>query len=193
MKRELIATKPVSEFGETDPSLGDMGDGKIDLTYTPGWSELRKRRDEEVAEWVGGTRHGKDVMVLPGNLRLVRRTSVSGELDGKKSMAAHNTGGRLVTSQDIGQPWFTAMPPGAKALLDGTIVNAAGDCQYMWWEAPQAAARKQRNEHNWLEASGAQIEKGADISGEGMKFHDIEAQDGGSIVDRAPSKGRTKS
>lgn len=187
MKRPLIATQPISEFGELDPTLDDQNyDAAPDMTYTPGWSELRRQRDQQMQEYQEGRRAGKDVMALPGNLRLVRRQSVGGKMDGVKMMGARNNGYRAVTQADLGQPWFTEMPIGAAALPDGTIVNSAGDCQWMWCDAPQAARNKARNTTRWMAQSGG-VEQAK--GGDDMKFSDI-ADAGNSVVDSAkPVKG----
>jgi len=194
VKRELIATKPISEFGELDQTLLDTPDATApDMTYTPGWSDLKHQRDVELAEYTQGTRAGKDVSALPGHLRLVRRMSVGGQVDGKKLMSAANTGGRPVTKDDIGKvPWLTAMPPGARELPDGTIVNAAGDCQYMWWDAKQAAVNLHRKTRRWQEQSGVVADAGKDISDEGLTFRDIRGRNDQPIVDSTkPSEGKS--
>lgn len=139
MKRPLIRTEPVSEFGEFEASAFEgMDDRVMDFTHVPGWSELRHIRDMELAEVAQGTRRPEEVSALPGNVRLVRRMG-GGQYDGKKLMASRNNGYRPITQEDVGQKWFTALPAGAKVLEDGGIVNAAGDMQYMYAPPERAA------------------------------------------------------
>lgn len=140
MKRPLIRTEPVSEFGEFEASAFEgFGDERVmDFTYVPGWSELRHRRDVELSEVADGTRKPEDVSSLPGNVRLVRRMG-GGAFDGKKIMSARNNGYRPIVEADKGKSWFTDLPPGAKVLEDGSIVNAAGDMQYMYAPPERAA------------------------------------------------------
>lgn len=140
MKRPLIRTEPVSEFGEFEASAFEgMGDERVmDFTHVPGWSELRHTRDVELAEVAAGTRRPEEVSALPGNVRLVRRMG-GGQFDGKKLMASRNNGYRPITEADKGKPWFTDLPAGAKVLEDGSIVNAAGDMQYMYAPPERAA------------------------------------------------------
>jgi len=138
--RDLIPTGIMTEFGELldDPTYSDaMGGQRTDLVYTPGWSELRYQRDVQMGEVAKGLRRPQDVIALPGNVVLARRTSPSGKPDGQKVTKGSMHGYRPITQADIGQPWFTAMPPGTEVLADGTI--AKGDCVYLYCPPEQAA------------------------------------------------------
>lgn len=153
MKRPLIRTTPVSEFGEFEASEMETAfhERAVDNTYVPGWSDKRHQRDREMAEVAEGTRRAEEVSALPGNVRLVRRSSANGVFDGKKLMTARTNGYRPIVLEDKGKDWFTDLPPGAKVLEDGSIVNAAGDMQYMYCEARQAAANLQRKTTRMLD------------------------------------------
>lgn len=171
-KRPLIRTTPVSEFGEFEASAfdGDVAGQEADavflrdMTYVPGWSGMRRGRDEELAELAQGRRTAKEVRALPVNVRLVRRASAKGEFDGKKLMMAGVQGYKPITSDMRGKvDWFTAMPPGARILENGEIVNAAGDMVYMYTEAPQAArnlARKAEKTRLLADQAGEKVAGG---------------------------------
>lgn len=164
-KRPLIRTTPVSEFGEAEASAFETapdGDQVFmrDLTYVPGWSDLRRRRDTELAELAEGRRSASEVRTLPVNVRLVRRTSANGTFDGKKLMMAGVQGYKPITSDLMGTvDWFTAMPPGAKILENGEIVNAAGDMVYMYAEGPVAAQNLRRKSEKTLQLASQAGEK----------------------------------
>ncbi len=145
-KRPLIVSKPVDEFGEITAELEEMDQTNMaaDMTYVPGWSELKYQRDAALADLAAGRGTAAEVPSLPVNVRLVRRSGLNGNTDGRKLMMAFNNGYKPITKKHIGQAWFTALPPGARELEDGSIVNAAGDCQYMYCEGPRAALNKRR-------------------------------------------------
>lgn len=145
-KRPLIVSKPVDEFGEVTAELEEMDQNEMvrDLTYVPGWSELKFQRDAALADLANGRAVAGDVPSLPVNVRMVRRAGINGGTTGHKLMAAFNNGYKPITKAHIGQAWFTALPPGARELEDGSIVNAAGDCQYMYCERPRAALNRRR-------------------------------------------------
>ena len=192
-KRELIATSPVSEFGELDPTLDEGVDGiRPDFTYVPGWSDVKHQRDIALAEYQAGTRAGKDVPTLPGNVRWVRCRAANGHEDGVKLMGAKISGYRAMTKSDLGTAYLTAMPPGSRELPDGAIVNSAGDCQLMFCEAPVAARNLRNKTNRWLDASHQVRAAEAEVSSEGLAFKDIQGADNQSIVESTkPSDGRS--
>lgn len=158
--KPLLRTAPISEFGEVQFTEGDdHGQAGQDFTTVPGWSDLRFQRDLAMAEVLAGTREAKDVQALPVNVRWTRRTNVNGTNDGQKLMAANNRGYRNVNGHtaelggDIGQAWLTDLPPGARLLPDGTILNAAGDCQLMVCSQQQAAKNAYRKQKAMLDLS----------------------------------------
>jgi hypothetical protein len=146
MKRPLIDSGPVSEFGASDPSLlvEEHGmDYTQDLMYVPGFSDQRQQRERELAEYRAGTRLGQDIAPLAANVRWTRRASVSGVVDSRKLMGARNVGWRPVTKDMIGtKPYLTGMGSGWNVLPDGTITIAAGDLQLMYLEGAAAASRE---------------------------------------------------
>lgn len=144
--RELVPTGIVTPFGELldDPAAPINAEGGPDVTWTPGFSEMRLARDTAIAEVAQGKRSPKEVPSLPVNVRLVRRTRPSGAPEGAKQMQSSNNGYRHVTKADVGQPWFTEIPPGSTVLPDGTI--AKGDTTYMVAEAQVAARNTVRKE-----------------------------------------------
>lgn len=146
--RPLVPTGIMTPFGVLldDPSNPLTADGSPDQVWTPGFSDLRVKRDKELAEVAQGLRSPKDVSTLPVNVRLVRRTTKSGAPDQQKQMQSSLNGYRPVQKSEIGphNPWFTGMPGGATELPDGTI--AKGDCVYMVADAQTAARNTVKKE-----------------------------------------------
>ena len=179
-KRPLLRTAPVSEFGEFDGAEFDAADEQhiIDNTYVPGWSEMKKQRDVQLGELAQGRLRPDQVKALPVNVRLVRRATASGAFEGKKLMSAANSGYQPITEDMVETvDWFTAMPPGAKVLEDGSIVNAAGDMQYMYCPGPRAAMNLRRKNQRMLEMAanagvttqGGVAEQGGDWGKQDLK------------------------
>ena len=172
-KRPLIHTEPVSEFGASMPESGNDS-APIDLLYVPGASDLRVQRDGEMAEYAEGTRHGKDVMVLPGNVRWVAiTTGPSNTPSSLKLMRSANNGYKPVTKDmlpdsktgAVKHAFLTGLPPGARVLPDGTIINAAGDLQLHYCDAATAArnqARKARAALQQIDNVGGNLGNGAE-------------------------------
>jgi len=171
--RPLINSEPVSEFGA---AMGDLPPNETvapDLLRVPGFSELRETRDYEMAEYAAGRRHGKDVSVLPANVRWVAATAgADGVQRSKKLMAAANAGYKPVTKDMLPggdgkakHAWLTAMPPGARVNPDGTISNAAGDLQLQWCDQATAGrnqARKARATSALVDGVGGNLGNGAE-------------------------------
>lgn len=145
-KKPLVNTEPLDEFGAAHPEdFADPTGQARDLTYVPGFSELRRERDLALVEYAQGVRRGQEVPTLPVNVRGVRVARVKdGTPEGVKIMSARNDGYRPVLQEDVGQPWFTALPPGARVLPSGEIINAAGDLMYMVAPARRVAANQAR-------------------------------------------------
>lgn len=156
-KRPLIDSGPVSEFGETDPSLlvDDRGiDFTQDMMYVPGFSDQRRQRELEMLEYHQGTRSGKDVSHLGANVYWTRRTTVGGATDARKLMGAKNAGYQPVTKEMVGtKPWLTGLGAGWTVTPEGHILNAAGDYQLMYLEGKAAANRAAVKEKRWLDQS----------------------------------------
>lgn len=155
-KRPLIGSGIITEFGEIldDPDAYTAeGGGSPDVTYTPGFSELRQKRDSELALVAKGEMAMRDVTVLPVNVRLSRRTQKNGQPDQTKIQTAGNNGYRPVTKADVGQPWFKELPPGAVEFPDGSI-GKGGEVQYMVCDGQRAARNAYRKEQKTLARLG---------------------------------------
>lgn len=179
--RPLINSEPISEFGAAQGDLPADGGG-VDLLHVPGFSELRETRDIQIAEYRDGTRHGKDVIALPANVRWVAATvGTDGVVRSKKLMQAANKGYKPVTKDMLPDesgksrvPWLTSLPPGAKVNPDGTISNAAGDLQLQWCDQPTAArnlARNARATESQIEGVGMNLGNGAEGITAAMSNH----------------------
>lgn len=137
--RPLVPTGVMTPFGMLldDPDHPLTAEGAPDTVWTPGFSDLRVARDRALGEVAQGRRSMKDVPALPVNVRLVRRSQKSGAPDQQKQMQSAVNGYRYVKKEDIGQAWFTHLPPGVTELPDGSL--AKGDCVYMVADAQTAA------------------------------------------------------
>ena len=153
--RDIVPTGVMTEFGPVfeDPDAVEFSPDQVDVTYTPGWSELRRQRDIQLGEAARGHRPPHKVMTLPGHLKLARRSKLDGTPDQFKTVKMSNMKYRPVTKADIGQPWFTEMPAGAVVLPDGSI--AKGDGLYMWCNGPDAARNAHRKQRATQERIGA--------------------------------------
>jgi len=126
MQRPLVPTTIRTEFGDVLDSAEfyDVGGADRDLTFVPGFSDMRRARDLELAGVAAGKiqRHEAKVDPLPVNLRWTRTHTVKGAPDGRKQIASGNLGYKAVNKSQIGkEPWLTALPPGATVDADGTI------------------------------------------------------------------------
>lgn len=191
MKRPLIDSGPVSEFGPTDPTLmaEERGlDFSEDMMYVPGFSDQRRQREHEVLEYQQGTRAGKDVSHLSANVYWTRRTSIGGTVDARKLMSAKNAGYRPVTEADVGKAWLTALGSGWTKTPEGHIINAAGDYQLMVLEGAPAANRAAMKQRKWLEQSGTvELAEAKDQEGV-VKGREMLGRDGKSVVDSVRKK-----
>ena len=146
-KRPLVSTTIRTEFGDVldDPSFYDVSGADRDLTYVPGFSDMRRARDLELAAVASGKKgkHEAKLTPLPVNARWVRKTTPKGAPDGRKQMSSGNLGYRVVSKDQIGKTdWLTALPPGATIELDGSI--AKGDCILMVADGKTAARNAAR-------------------------------------------------
>lgn len=121
----LILTQPASEFGGIVTSV-DFNDASImdrDMSYVPGFSDLRRARDLKVAEYVNHKAQKGDIPELPVNMRWARNQSKDGKPDSSKVYGHSTKGYRFATKDDISptNPWLTACPPGADIGADGVI------------------------------------------------------------------------
>lgn len=158
-KRPLISTTIRTEFGDVldSPEFHDVAGADRDLTYVPGFSDMRRTRDLELAAVASGAkqRHEAKLSPLPVNVRWVRKTTPRGAPDGLKQISTGNLGYRLVNKSQVGQvDWLKSLPPGAVYDADGTIVK--GDTVLMVCDGKTAgrnAARKQAQTQRMIDAA----------------------------------------
>lgn len=148
-KRPIVSTGIRTEFGDVqeDASFYEVGGADRDLTYVPGFSDLKRARDLEIAAVASGAkpRHEAKVLPLPVNVRWTRVTTPKGSPDGAKQMSTENLGYKAAHKDQIGKvDWLKALPPGATINADGSIQK--GDTILMVADGKTAArnsARKQ--------------------------------------------------
>ena len=139
--KPLINTTALSEFGDLtetaafhDPTLMDR-----DMSYVPGFSEMRRNQAIKMAEYAAGKCAKEDIPFLPVNLRWARVQNRAGQTDTSKAHAHGGKGYKFVNVKEhVGQDWLKALPPGAEQMADGTIRR--GDTALMW--CPREAAAK---------------------------------------------------
>lgn len=138
-KVPLIETQALSEFGDLRQSAEfyDPEGYDRDLTYVPGFSEMRRDHEVKKAAYFRGEANRDSVPVLPVNLAWVRSQTLKGDADNMKTFAQGRRGYRLATIADVGQAWFKELPGGAQQQPDGTIRN--GDCLLMVADQKEAA------------------------------------------------------
>jgi hypothetical protein len=137
--KPIVPTTIRTEFGDVleseafQASSGAAGD----FTYVPGYSDLRRQRDQDLKEVGEGKKKAADVTALPVRLQWVRSVRVNNSPDNRKPVEFGNNSYRNVTLADKGQPWFTGMPEGAVVEAGGEIRQ--GDCTLMVVDGPKAA------------------------------------------------------
>ena len=164
--KPLVDVALTTEFGGIEDLESFKADGvaQRDYTYVEGFSEMRVARDEALGALARGEIRGKDVPILPVNLRWFRTVKGAGsDPDQMRVARARNLGYRALTEKDIGQPYLKALPPGGMIAPDGTIKTAAGDNVLMI--APQQAAA--RNAMQKKIATEAMVD-GIEYSNDGM-------------------------
>lgn len=176
MKVPIVFTTPPPEFGEltSSPEFLDQSAMNADLTYVPGFSELRFARDKAIVEVLQGRRSAKDVPTLPINFRWARCQNKKGESDNRKVIRAGNRGYKVVTKNEVGEGRLLKdLPAGARFNAAGEIQQ--GDTVLMVADAQRVArnefAKRARIESATkgaeagfeaaLEAAGGRITKGA--------------------------------
>jgi hypothetical protein len=109
-----------------------------DLTYVPGFSELRFARDSAILEVMQGKRRANEVPTLPVNFRWARCQNKKGDPDNRKVIRAGNRGYRLVTKDQVGEgKLLKELPAGARWSGDGTVLQ--GDTVLMVADAERVA------------------------------------------------------
>lgn len=146
-KRPLVNTAIRTEFGDVleDAAFHDVSGADRDLTYVPGFSEMRRERDRELAAVASGEkqRHEMKLKNLPVNLHWVRKTTPRGAPDGLKQISTGNLGYRTVHKDQIGKvDWLTSLPPGVVIDADGSLVK--GDTVLMVADGKTAARNAAR-------------------------------------------------
>ena len=139
--KPLIPTMIRTEFGDVleSEAFQALNGPAGDYTYVPGYSDMRRTRDQQLKEVADGERQSKDVLTLPVRLQWVRHAHYSGRPDNTKPIEFGNDKYRAVTTADIGQPWCTGMPPHATEGPGGQIRTE--DCTLMVIDANGAAQK----------------------------------------------------
>jgi len=157
--KPVVPSGIMTEFGPLldDPKtlMDEMGMNR-DMTYVPGFSDLRRAADLVRAE-NGRDGGNRPVPALPVNLRWARRTRASGVPDNSRIVAHQRSGYRPVTEADKGKEWLTDLPAGCSVLPDGTIGNA--DMQLMVCDQRTAARNEASKRLRWMELNTASQEE----------------------------------
>ena len=137
--KPLVPTMIRTEFGDVleseafQAATGAQGD----VTYVPGYSDMRRQRDQQLKEVADGKRKAADVRTRPVRLHLTRVTKYSGQPDDRKAIEFRNQGYRAVTKDDIGKhDWITNLPEAAVLGPAGEI--RIGDTVLMMCDAKTA-------------------------------------------------------
>ena len=152
--KPVVRSGIVTEFGmlEDDPNtlMNEMGMNR-DVTYVPGFSDMRR-----AADFARSERGDGKPQPLPVNVRWARRTKANGLPTSERLVAHRRNGYRPVTKDDVGKPWFLEVPAAADILPDGTIGNA--DMQLMVCDAKTAAKNEATKRLRWMELNTASQE-----------------------------------
>jgi hypothetical protein len=141
MKRPLVRTETRAHLGETRESaeFNDMDGAAQDLTYIPGYSDLRRQRDRDMQA-------GRKPKPLPFRLQLVRVKNVAGAPDSRMGAWWRAQGYREVLASDMEGMGIT-MPIGGMTSAEGYV--DVGDTRLFVCDAQRAA----RNEQDWRRAT----------------------------------------
>jgi hypothetical protein len=158
-KKPLLDAYIRTEFGD-ELAEGIQADPERvaeDITYVPGFSELRVARDKQLAEVGEGKRDIKDVVSLPINLRWVRRSDSKGNPQNRNQVITANMGYEMVNAEtDKGQAWLTRLPDGSEILPGGMIVK--GDTVLMKCTAKRAAQNQAANFKRMVELGSLEFD-----------------------------------
>lgn len=139
-KKPLVRTAIRTEFGDVleSEAFHAANGPQGDFTYVPGYSDMRRERDQQLSEVAQGKRDLKDVRTLPVRLQWVRHAKYSGQPDNRKPTEFGNLHYRQVSFDEVGKAdWLKEMPEGAVKGADGAIHQ--GDCTLMVTDAKNAA------------------------------------------------------
>lgn len=164
--KPIVRTGVVTDFG-TVTDATEIGQGPTgaqgDLTYIPGWSEMRREHDLAKSR-------GETPPPLPVNPRWVRRTRMDGKPDNARQISVGNQGYMPVIASDVldedgkaKYEWITGMPPGSSILPDGTIGNA--DWVLMVADQKTAARNAARKTVKFLEQNTASLPQALEQAG----------------------------
>jgi len=140
LKVPLVVSEPPPEFGElkTNPEFYNTSGMDRDITYVPGFSELRYARDSAILEVMRGKRRPSEVPTLPVNFRWARCQNKKGDPDNRKVIRHSNRGYRLVTKDMVGEgKLLPDLPAGANWGADGRLMQ--GDTVLMVADAERVA------------------------------------------------------
>ena len=156
--RPLVPTTIRTEFGDVlesavfnSPTVGR------DLTYVPGYSDMRRARDTAIREVHEGNRKAHEIPTLPVRLQLVRCAFLNEKPDTRNVVNFTNDGYQAVTQADVGKhDWIKEMPPASTVGPNGEI--RVGDCVLMVADKHTAAKRaaEERMEINRMTRSAPQ-------------------------------------
>lgn len=149
--KPIVPSGIMTEFGvlHDDPQtlMDEMGMNR-DVTYVPGFSDMRR-----AADFARSERGDGKPQPLPVNLRWARRTRTNGTPTTERLIAHRRNGYEPVTQDDVGKPWLTELPAGADVLADGTIASADGIL--MKCTAQRAAKNEVQKRLRWMEQNTA--------------------------------------
>jgi hypothetical protein len=183
-KKPVVTAEVINEFGPVEASaIAD--NGRIDGLYTPGFTDMRRERDQKLLEFAEGDITGKEVPVLPVNLRYTRNSNVkSGDPDSTRLVQTKGSGYRAVTKDDVKKPWLKDLPPGADWAADGTLRK--GDLTLMVADQGTAARNRFRSQTRTMQA----VDGAASTKMEELRRISVESE---PTVTQLPSRGPIKS
>ena len=184
-KKPLLDAMIRTEFGDVlaEGVYADPERVAEDITYVPGFSEMRVERDKALGEVARGERDAVDVPQLPINLRWSRRSNTKGDPDHSRSILAQNMGYEPVNAEtDKGQPWFTRLPEGAQILPGGLVVK--GDTVLMKCSKERAAKNSAENFKRMVELGTFEFDTPDGAVGPGSSLAAM-----GGTINKIPTDG----
>lgn len=186
----LIPSAHLSEFGdlEQSASFNDPSGQARDHSYVPGFSDMKRAREEMVVKMKAGEATMADVRALdlPVNMRWARNQNKAGVPDNSKPFSHARNGYRLATKEDLGQPWLLKMPAGGQVQADGSIRN--GDTILMVCDAKDAA----RNTMRKARETEARLTGSLDAFTNNLRAVNASAQGADPYVTKEPAAKKDK-
>jgi hypothetical protein len=159
-KRPLVPTAARAHLGEVRESseFNDMGAAAQDLSYVPGYSDIRRERDRAMAE-------GRKPRPLRFRLQLVRVKNSAGAPDSRMGAYWRAKGYKEVQGSEM-EGMGIAMPVGGMMSAEGFV--DVGDTRLFVCDAERAA----RNERDWRRATDdlQATDSAPALEAEGRKF-----------------------